>query len=265
MIKYLSVVSLLCALLALAGLARSQSSPSVVKVKGGLYRPFYPAVPQEKEIPVKDFIIDVFPVTNSQFLEFVKQNPAWQRGKVKKIFADSRYLARWKSPVVLGPQVEADQPVTEVSWFAAKTYCEWKGMRLPRENEWEYVAQATEIQADGRNDQVWRQRVLDWYSKPGSKKLAAVGKSAPNYWGVFDLHGLIWEWVLDFNNALVSSDSREGKDADKSRFCGAGSLVATDKEDYATFMRMAFRGSLKANYTTASLGFRCAGDVYENK
>lgn len=261
----ISVLGLLCWAAVCPGGTQAQSSSPLLEIKGGIYRPFYPASPKEKELSVKTFLLQALPVTQVDYLEFVKQNPSWQKGKVSKLFADSAYLSQWKEPLVLGPKIDPDQPVTEVSWFAAKAYCEWKGLRLPTEQEWEYAAMASETQADSHEDSFWRQHILDWYAKPAGRKLRKVGKSAPNYWGIFDLHGLIWEWVLDFNNALVSSDSREGKDGDKSRFCGAGSLVATDTEDYATFMRMAFRSSLKANYTTASLGFRCAGEVNENK
>ncbi len=237
-----------------------ESKPSLVLISGGIYRPFYPADEKEKEIPIKRFYLQSLAVTNGDYLSFIKQNPGWQKGKPSKLFSDARYLAHWKSAAELGAKVDVDQPVTNVSWFAAKAYCEWKGLRLPRESEWEYAAVASETQADSRNDGVWRQRVLDWYSKPTSSTLQKVGKTPRNYWGIYDLHGLIWEWVLDFNNALVSSDSRDGKEVDKNKFCGAASLLATEKEDYATFMRMAFRASLKANYTTSNLGFRCAKD-----
>lgn len=50
-----------------------------------------------------------------------------------------------------------------------------------------------------------------------------------------------------------------------SRFCGAGAVTAADKNDYASFMRIAFRSSLKAGYTAGSLGFRCARDVETQK
>ncbi len=75
------------------------------------------------------------------------------------------------------------------------------------------------------------------------------------------MHGLVWEWVLDFGNALVSADSRESGDPNKMRFCGSGALAAGEKGDYASFMRIAFRGSLQASYTTGNLGFRCAKDA----
>jgi protein SCO1/2 len=71
----------------------------------------------------------------------------------------------------------------------------------------------------------------------------------------------VWEWVFDFNNDVVSTDSRaEGGDRAKA-FCGAGAADARDREDYARFMRAAFRSSLEARFTTRSLGFRCARDA----
>jgi formylglycine-generating enzyme required for sulfatase activity len=71
----------------------------------------------------------------------------------------------------------------------------------------------------------------------------------------------VWEWVLDYNGTLVSSDSRTGTSADRVQFCGTGAFVSGDKADYATFLRLAFRASLEARYTARTLGFRCAGDV----
>ncbi|MBL7685539.1 MAG: formylglycine-generating enzyme family protein, partial [Deltaproteobacteria bacterium] len=197
------------------------------------------------------------PVTNAQFFNFVQKHPQWKRDQVSKIFADEHYLAHWQSSLQLGPKAQANQPVTYVSWFAAKAYCESLSKRLPKEEEWEFAASSSESEAYAQNDPIWKQRILDWYAKPSSSALPEVKKQAPNFWKVYDLHGLVWEWVGDFNSSLVSSDSREGTDQ-KTRFCGSGGLKATDKEDYASFMRMAFRSSLRANYTTKNLGFRCA-------
>ena len=91
--------------------------------------------------------------------------------------------------------------------------------------------------------------------------LPAVGQGEANAWGVHDLHGLVWEWVYDFGAALVASDDRERGDADRDKYCGAGAALARDPRQYATFMRLAFRSSLQARYTTANLGFRCAADL----
>ena len=150
--------------------------------------------------------------------------------------------------------------MTRVSWYAAKAFCEARGARLPTWYEWEYVAAADERSPDARADPVWRQRILAWYSRPSGQALAEVGKGLPNYYGVNDMHGLAWEWVLDYNALLVASDSREQGGADRLKFCGEGALNVADRDNYAVLMRIAFLSSLQAGYTTSNLGFRCAVD-----
>lgn len=245
---------------ALASTASAQpASIDMAPIEGGIFHPFYPPSPKEKEIPVKSFWLDKQPVTNADFSAFVNTHPEWRRDRIKRLFADQRYLSHWNSPTTLGPNAKPLQPVTQVSWFAAKAYCEAREARLPTENEWEYAASASQTERDARFNMTWRNQVLDWYSRPAPPELPSVRQTLANYWGVFDLHGLVWEWVLDFNSSLISSDNRENAESpDKNRFCGAGAQVATEKDDYASFMRLAFRNSLKATYTTTNLGFRCA-------
>lgn len=233
----------------------------MARVDGGIYRPVFPPSPAEKEIRVEPFLLDVTPVTNGAFLAFVTRHPKWRRGSVARLFADSSYLSHWEGPLSLGKEAGRDQPVVHVSWFAAKAFCEASGKRLPSESEWEFAAAADDKAVDARQDPAFTAKILGWYARPGSQELPPVGQTEPNLWGVRDLHGVVWEWVADFNNTLVSSDSRESGDPDMSRFCGAGAVSAADKNDYASFMRIAFRSSLKAPWTTANLGFRCARDV----
>ena len=96
----------------------------MARVGPGIYRPVYPPSPKEKEIHVGTFLMDALPVTNVQFLAFVEAHPRWQRGVIPALFADEKYMARWASPTNPGPGALPDQPVTDVSWFAAKACCE---------------------------------------------------------------------------------------------------------------------------------------------
>ncbi len=223
----------------------------LVAIPGGSYQPLYPPDPADPVVEVKPFALDAHPVTYRAFMAFVEANPEWAPGAVSPLFADAGYLKTTQEP---------DQPVVNVSWFAARAYCRWRGKRLPTADEWEYVARASATLVDASDDPAHLQRLLDWYARPGSAPLRPVGQGPPNIYGVYDMHGLVWEWVEDFNNTLFGTDGREGGDGDKLRFCGAGALSATDVKDYARFMRIAFRSSLRGNYTTSNLGFRCAAD-----
>ena len=236
------------------------SPPGMAWIRGGQWRSFYPQDRANPWVPVAGFFLDRLPVTQGDFLAFVRAHPQWRRDRVSPLFADPGYLGAWAGPDTLGPAVGPRQPATRVSWFAAKAYCAARGARLADEAEWEYAAQATDAVPDGSGDPVMTQRILDWYSRPNPKVLPDVGLGPPNFWGIGDLHGLVWEWVADFNSSLVSGDARESGDADTARYCGSGALAAADAANYASFMRFAFRSSLDGKMTTPNLGFRCARD-----
>ena len=212
-------------------------------------------------IQVAPFLLMQKPVSNADFLLFVKRNPAWQRDQVPEVFAEPRYLSHWAAPLTLGMLALPSQPVVNISWFAATAYCESSGARLANWSEWEYAAAADETRKDARSDPAWRERILSWYSKPSTEALANVGKLPSNVYGVHDLHGLVWEWPGDYASMLVSSDSRAQSEQDRLKFCGAGAIAMDDRENYAVLMRIALLSSLQAHNVTSSLGFRCARDV----
>ncbi|MCL4235529.1 MAG: formylglycine-generating enzyme family protein [Deltaproteobacteria bacterium] len=230
----------------------------MVHIPGATFEPAFAPAPGITRIDVSAFFVDRRPVTNGEFLQFVREYPRFRRSSIPGILADKTYLSHWSNDLDPGEGVSPNQPVTHVSWFAAKAYCEARGDRLPSWVEWEYVAAADETRRDARSDAAWQQRILDWYARPSHDALPNVGMGSANIYGVQDLHGLIWEWVSDFHAMLIRPDSRD----DGGRFfCGAGATAAADKSGYAIFMRVAFLSSVEARYTTANLGFRCARDV----
>lgn len=211
-------------------------------------------------VAVDAFQLMVRPVTNREFLQFVSDHPRWQRGNATALFADAGYLSHWQGPIELGADARPEQPVVRVSWFASKAFCQAYGLRLPTEAEWELAAAADDRKADARQDPAFRERILKWYSQPLAI-LPDVPVGAANVWGIKDLHGVVWEWVYDFNNNIVRGDSRDRRDGETAEFCGGSSLNANDTTDYPSFMRYAFRGSLTGSSTAGSLGFRCAADA----
>ena len=245
------------AALCLAALALPATAADYATIPGGSFASVLP--PDGKAAPavVAGFRLRTLPVTNEEFLEFVRANPQWGRDRIPSLFADRQYLSHWARLSSLSPAGRR-QPVTRVSWFAAEAYCESEHARLPTWYEFEYAAAADESHADARSDPSWREHILDWYSRPSTTVLPDVGSTPKNFYGVYDMHGLIWEWVGDYASLMISGDNRDQGDPDLLKFCGAGALSTQDRENYAILMRVALLSSLKAVDTTANLGFRCA-------
>jgi formylglycine-generating enzyme required for sulfatase activity len=258
------VLALVTLVAAAPGIVRAADR---VRIAAGLYRPLYrqpvragtadSVVRSEVDVRVAAFEIDRTPVTNGEFLAFVRAHPVWQRSRVSRLFAEAGYLRHWRGDLDPGPGAPLASPVVNVSWFAARAYAAAEGGRLPTLAEWELVAAADETRRDASRDPAFLARLREWYARPAVAVLPGVG-GPPNAWGVSDLHGLVWEWTLDFNSALVSGESRADASLERALYCGAGASGAADFADYAAFMRFAYRASLEARYTTGQLGFRTA-------
>jgi len=229
----------------------------MVFIPSGEYTPLFKYGDESSSnlIFVEKFFIDKYPVTNKEFKDFLINNPEWDIEKASSIFVDKSYLSHW---------IETDferiknYPVVNVSWFAANAYCSFLGKRLPSIDEWEYVASSSESSPVGKDDPGYLQDVLDWYINSQTKNLIDVKFMRGNYWGVFGMHGMIWELVQDFNSVILLNTDAEGGGLEEVLYCGATATNAIDPADYVAFMRFAFRNSLEANYTMTHLGFRCA-------
>lgn len=227
-------------------------------IQEGWYRnPFRPASAEDGAkmgakagardgVQIPAFRLDERAVTVAEYLAFVKSHPEWTKARARAPFADSLYLFSWRGDLEPPPERFAE-PVTEISWFAAKAYCQAAGGRLPATDEWERVATTL---PPGQDSAARMRLILDWYGQPASVHTAAAPGSRDAF-GIRDLYGRIWEWTSDFNA------TRPGADADKA-FCGGAGQASARGADYATYMRYSFRASLKPDYAIGSLGFRCA-------
>ncbi len=236
----------------------TQEPTAMKKIKRGAFVPLYGS--DSLGVYVKDFMLDVYPVTNQQYLDFVKTHSKWRKSKVLRLFADKVYLTKWQNDTTLGSNMKLKSAVTNVSWYAAKDYCACQGKRLPSIDEWEYAAMASETKPNAQTDSIFNSKIIESYELPKTYK-NEIGKKFKNYWGIYDLHGLVWEWTSDFNSVLISGESRQDVDTEKDLFCGSAAINASNLMDYAAFMRYAFRGAIKANYNIQTLGFRCAKSI----
>ena len=87
------------------------------------------------ERKVSAFYMDLRPVSNREFLAFVRSHPAWKKSQIGKDLHDGDYLKRWEGEEAIKP-AELDRPVSYVSFYAALSYCENSGKDLPKVHEY---------------------------------------------------------------------------------------------------------------------------------
>ncbi|MFC5526922.1 formylglycine-generating enzyme family protein [Rhodanobacter ginsengisoli] len=201
------------------------------------------------------------PVTNAEFLAFVRQHPEWRRGQVPSLLAGAGYLSQWQGPLEPGESILPDQPVTQVSWFAARAYCGSEHARLPNWYEWELVSAADVARADARRDPARNQDLLSAIQGASGHLPGVIGTRPANVYGVRDLNRLLWEWTGDYAAMFPNADARVPGSVTDLALCGGSALAFADKNQYALMMRVAALTALSPADTAPRVGFRCVRDT----
>jgi len=131
-----------------------------------------------------------------------------------------------------------DLPVVGVSVAQTKEFCEWLGQRdggtyrLPTPAEFDHVARAGRRGRYGFGDSTLQLRHYGWYDENAAGMLVPkpnkgprpVAQKLPNAWGLFDVHGNVWEWCLDANGQATARGGGWNSPADQ---CHAGSVLTS--------------------------------------
>jgi formylglycine-generating enzyme required for sulfatase activity len=144
-----------------------------------------------------------------------------------------------------------DLPATEVTWAEAKSYCTSIGGRLPTEAEWEYAARAgtTERYYDSLGS-------IAWYDDNSGDRVHAVAGKGANAFGLYDMLGNVYEWVLDrYYNKYDDTDTtvEEPLAANASGVARGGAWTSG-----ANDVRVTNRLALPPDAAEPNVGFRCA-------
>ncbi len=208
-------------------------------------------------ISIAPFAMRTTPVTQADFLAFVQAHPEWRRDRVSRLYAAGDYLHSWQDPLTLGEHIDPQQPVTEVSWFAARAYCASENAHLPDWYEWEYAAAADAPRSDARSDSLRNAQILQTLLRHTGQPPSPVGHTAANYYGLHDMNTSIWEWVNDYAALFVNADARDPDQQNLLSLCGGSALAFEDRSAYPLMMRVAALSAMNPSDVSGNIGFRC--------
>jgi len=170
-----------------------------------------------------------------------------------------------------------DEPVTFVTWQQAVQFCKWlsnrerRPYRLATEAEWEYACRAGTTTVYNTGDQITSQQANIGLSKDGKKKIGTmpVGSYPPNAWGLYDMHGNVAEWCLDWYGPYAAGEQADpvGRADGHARVVRGGSYnIPSWQKDNSRYCRSSNRIGFLPEDANRCVGFRVAlGEMPETK
>lgn len=117
---------------------------------------------------------------------------------------------QWKSVMGNNPsEHKGDEfPVESVSWNDCQEFCKKMGLTLPTEAEWEYACRAGTTGPYGGSGKLDE---MGWYAGNSENQTHSVGRKQANAWGLYDMHGNVWEWCEDWSGAYPNGVATDPK------------------------------------------------------
>ncbi len=266
--------------------ARAAPGEGSARIGGGLYTMGYggDGFCYDIELPehavyLEDYEIDLFPVTNRQYAEFVEDGgygtyrhwlaDGWEKVKANGWEAPmywERDGGGWTTRDFLGSRrIDPDEPVCHVSYYEADAYCRWAGKRLPTEAEWEKAACWDE---GGQ-----RKTLFPWGDGPPSPERCNLLEShlwacsgagsypgGASHYGCQQMVGDAWEWTSSEFSGYPGFRSGFDEYNDK-WFTGQKVLRGGSFGTPSASIRGSYRNFFRLDERWMIAGFRCAGDA----
>lgn len=208
----------------------------------------------QKTLRLNEFWIGRGPVTNAQFARFVEATQyvttAEEEG-FSRVWSRGRWLdvagAYWRRPE--GPRSRIDNrlhhPVVCVSWFDAQAFCDWAGLRLPIEKEWEKAARGADGRAYPWGDEAPSSNRANYAMRQGTTTPVGHFVSGNSPYGAMDMAGNVWEWTASWLDAR--SDPARGR-------VTRGGAWPSEADN----LRVTYRIDVEPSFRFNTLGFRVA-------
>lgn len=229
--------------------------------------------PKHRVRITKPFWLGRHEVTRGQFRRFVEdsgyQTEAERDGKGSHDLVDGQWKQDprflWNSD--FGTLQTDDHPVVHISWRDATAFCQWlsekegEEYRLPTEAEWEFACRAGTTTRYSFGDDASVLGEYAWWAKNSKGGTQPVGQLRPNAFGLFDMHGNVWEWCADWraadHDANSTTEDPRGPDSGKTRAVRGGCWF----NDLLGSLRSMCRGGVRPGLRGMIWGFRVSKTV----